>query len=127
MTLNTAGRSPSEAVTSPTPARSRIAAELAERMARITAEQNAVARLLAELAATSAEPPVSHTPEGPERMWTPEQIAEAGHVAYDTVLDWIRNGELAAVRVGQRYKVPDSEWQQFIRAQLRAASALRAA
>jgi hypothetical protein len=118
MANKTAGHGSRAAGADPTPAHRQVAAELAERMARVTEENHAIARLLAELALAVTTPEAPRAPEGPEPMWTPQQIADAAGVAYRTVLGWIDAGDLKHVPVGPHKKVPNSEWQRFIRARL---------
>lgn len=100
---------------------------IAQHLARITTEYQALAVALVEAAATPpALPETAAT--GPEPMWTPQQVAEAWNVNHETVLDWIGDESLGAVKVGQRYKIPDSECRRFQRERLRGgAAALRAA
>lgn len=107
------------------PGQPRLAAALAEHLAEINRRNGLVAQLLAEIALTPVA--AASVADGPERMWTPQQIADASGVAYRTVLGWIRAGDLKAMPVGEHYRVPDSEWQQFIREHIRAAAALHAA
>ncbi|MFC6090716.1 helix-turn-helix domain-containing protein [Saccharothrix lopnurensis] len=124
MAISSTCSQPRSVAAYPLPARSRVAAELAERLARITTEHHAIAQLLAELVLTVGPPQGPDVPVGPERMWMPRQVSDAWGVSYDTILDWIRAGELRAVRVGQQYRVPASECERFMQAQIRAASSL---
>lgn len=100
---------------------------IAEHLARITTEYQGLTAALVEAAATP--PPQTETvPTGPEPMWTPQQVADAWNVGYETVLAWIADETLGYVLVGQRYKIPDSECQRFQRERLRGGtSALRVA
>lgn len=108
------------------PARPRIAAALAEQMALITGALGRTAALLAELAVDTPAVVQPLSADGPQRLWTPQQIATAGGVGYETVLGWIHSGSLAAIRNGPHYLVPDAEWERFVAAQIRAAAALAA-
>jgi len=99
---------------------------IAQHLARITTEYQALAVALAE----AATPPVlpETAPAGPEPMWTTQQVADAWNVNDKTILGWIADESLGAVLVGQRYKIPDSECRRFQRERLRGGgAALRAA
>ncbi len=46
---------------------------------------------------------------GPRTAWTPAELAASMGVEYQTVLGWIHSGRVAAIPVGQQYRIPESE------------------
>lgn len=46
----------------------------------------------------------------PRTAWTPRELAQAmGIKDVVTVRNWIHEGRIAAIRVGQTYRIPESE------------------
>jgi excisionase family DNA binding protein len=45
----------------------------------------------------------------PRTAWTPAELAASLGVEYETVLRWIHSGRVAAIQVGNQYRVPESE------------------
>lgn len=51
-----------------------------------------------------------------EKSWyTPEELATKHEVKPKTVLKWIGEGKLPALKVGGRYRLTDADWSEFIR------------
>lgn len=50
-----------------------------------------------------------------ERQYTVKEIAEHFQVSRQSVYDWINDGKLRAIRVGERVRVPQSALDEFIR------------
>lgn len=48
-------------------------------------------------------------PDVPRTAWTPLELATSMGVGYQTVLSWIHDGTLGAIRVGVQYRIPESE------------------
>lgn len=116
------------AVTDPTPGQPRVAAALAEHLGAINDHWGAAARLLAEIALSpTIASAAADKVDGPERMWTLRQVADAWGVSLDTVRAWVHEGHLKTVPVGREYRVPDSECERFIRDHIRAAATSRRA
>lgn len=123
---NEAGHGPRGAAPDAVAARPAVAAALAEHLGEINERWSKVAQLLAEIALSPADP-IAPVADGPERMWKPQQVADAWGVSYRTVLGWIKSKDLVAVEVGDQYRVPDSECVRFIRDQIRVGIALKSA
>lgn len=51
--------------------------------------------------------------ELPETMWTTAQVATAYQVTTETVRNWIERGELKAVKLGNEWRIPNSDLVQF--------------
>ena len=49
-----------------------------------------------------------------EEMKTVQQTADLMGVHWQTVLSYIRRGKIGAIRMGNRYRVPISEYKKFI-------------
>lgn len=49
------------------------------------------------------------------RAWSPREVADQLGIKYKTALGLIRSGDLAALRVGQHYIVPDAELERYLR------------
>jgi len=49
-------------------------------------------------------------------LYTPHEVAEALRVKVTTVYEYIRNGRLAAARIGKSYRIMDADLQAFIAA-----------
>lgn len=45
----------------------------------------------------------------PRTAWKPAELAASMGVEYETVLDWIHSGRIAAIKVGNQYRIPESE------------------
>lgn len=45
----------------------------------------------------------------PRTAWTPAELAASLGIEYQTVLRWIHSGHVAAIPVGDRYRIPESE------------------
>jgi excisionase family DNA binding protein len=50
-----------------------------------------------------------------EKYYTVKEIADRFHVSRQAVYDWIRDGKLRAVRLGERVRVPESALNDFVR------------
>lgn len=49
-------------------------------------------------------------------LLTPEEVAERLKVSRETVLRWLRNGELKGVKAGKLWRVREEDLQEFINA-----------
>lgn len=49
------------------------------------------------------------------KFLTVEQVAELLQVHWQTVLNYIKNGKLKAVRLGKGYRIPKSALDRFVR------------
>lgn len=49
----------------------------------------------------------------PEQMMTTRQVAELFQVHIDTVRAWINSGDLRAIRIGQKWRIPRSEFTRY--------------
>ncbi|WP_448071815.1 helix-turn-helix domain-containing protein [Georgenia yuyongxinii] len=58
------------------------------------------------------------------RMMTPEQVADALGVSRSTVSRKIKAGEIRAVKVGNRNRIPYDEFERYVEAANRAMVAL---
>ena len=50
-----------------------------------------------------------------ETQYTVIEIAKHFRVSRQAVYDWIKDGKLRAIRVGERVRVPESALREFIR------------
>lgn len=50
-----------------------------------------------------------------EKQYTVKEIAEHFQVSRQSVYDWINDGKLKAIRVGERIRIPRSALDEFIR------------
>ena len=48
-------------------------------------------------------------------FYTVEQVAELLQVHWQTVLNYIKNGKLKALKLGKGYRIPKKELDDFIR------------
>ena len=51
-----------------------------------------------------------------------KQIAETYDITRETVLRWIKDGQLKAMRVGGQYRISTANWEAFTKQQDSAAS-----
>lgn len=49
----------------------------------------------------------------PEPMMTTRQVAENFQVHVETVRNWINAGDLRAIRIGHKWRIPKSEFVRF--------------
>jgi len=49
-----------------------------------------------------------------EKQYTVKEISEHFRVSRQAVYDWIKEGKLKAIRLGERVRVPDSALRSFI-------------
>lgn len=49
-----------------------------------------------------------------EKQYTVKEISEHFRVSRQAVYDWIKEGKLRAIRLGERVRVPDSALRSFI-------------
>lgn len=63
----------------------------------------------------------------PRTAWSPRELAESLGVHYETVLDAIHTGTIAAVKFGRTYRVPEEERQRLFREAIEKAEAARGA
>lgn len=49
-----------------------------------------------------------------ERQYTVKEISEHFSVSRQAVYDWIKEGKLRAIKLGERVRVPDSALRAFI-------------
>lgn len=49
-----------------------------------------------------------------EKQYTVKEIAEHFRVSRQAVYDWISEGKLGAIRVGERVRIPESALRAFI-------------
>jgi excisionase family DNA binding protein len=49
-----------------------------------------------------------------ERQYTVKEISDHFHVSRQAVYDWIKEGKLRAIKLGERVRVPDSALRAFI-------------
>lgn len=50
-----------------------------------------------------------------EKYYTVKEIADLFHVSRQAIYDWIDEGKLRAVRLGERVRVPESALKEFVR------------
>lgn len=50
-----------------------------------------------------------------ENYFTPQEIADKFKVKINTVYLWIRQGKLKAIKVGDLWRIPESELENFIK------------
>lgn len=50
-----------------------------------------------------------------EKQYTVKEVAEHFRVSRQSVYDWINDGKLKAIRVGDRIRIPQSALDEFIR------------
>lgn len=63
----------------------------------------------------------------PRTAWAPAELAASLGVEYETVLRWIHSGRVAAIPVGNRYRIPESERLRLEKEALDEAEQKRAA
>lgn len=51
-----------------------------------------------------------------ETMWTVLQVASAYQVAAETVRDWIKQGDLPALKLGNEWRIKNSDLVAFTKA-----------
>jgi excisionase family DNA binding protein len=44
----------------------------------------------------------------PEKMYSPEEVAELFSMKPSTIRTWIKEGKLTAIKIGNRWRVPKS-------------------
>lgn len=49
-----------------------------------------------------------------EKQYTVKEISDHFHVSRQAVYDWIKEGKLRAIRLGERVRVPESALKSFI-------------
>lgn len=49
-----------------------------------------------------------------ERQYTVKEISDHFHVSRQAVYDWIKEGKLRAIKLGERVRVPESALRDFI-------------
>ena len=54
-----------------------------------------------------------------ERYYTLEEVADRLQVSYRTVFRWVHAGELPAYKVGQFWRVSESDFKRFMEARYR--------
>lgn len=50
-----------------------------------------------------------------ERQFTVKEVAEHFRVSRQSIYDWINDGRLKAIKVGERIRIPQSALDSFIR------------
>jgi excisionase family DNA binding protein len=50
-----------------------------------------------------------------EKQYTVKEIAEHFRVSRQAIYDWINKGDLGAIRLGDRIRIPESALREFIR------------
>lgn len=50
-----------------------------------------------------------------ERQFTVKEVAEHFRVSRQSVYDWINDGRLKAIKIGERIRIPQSSLDEFIR------------
>jgi putative molybdopterin biosynthesis protein len=50
-----------------------------------------------------------------EKMYTVQEIAKHFRISRQSVYDWIKDGKLRAIRIGERVRVPESALREFVR------------
>jgi excisionase family DNA binding protein len=50
-----------------------------------------------------------------EQYYTVREVAERFKVSRQSVYDWIREGRLRAVKLGNRTRIPESALEEFVR------------
>lgn len=53
--------------------------------------------------------------EAPETLWTTQQVADAFQVTSETIRNWIGEGKLKAVKLGNEWRIPNSDLATFTR------------
>lgn len=51
-----------------------------------------------------------------EKYYTVKEVADRFRVSRQAVYDWIQDGKLSAIRVGERVRIPESALASFVRA-----------
>jgi excisionase family DNA binding protein len=51
---------------------------------------------------------------GLERLLSPEEIADATGLHYQSVLDFIRRGDLRALKIGNRWKIRPEDYEAWL-------------
>lgn len=50
-----------------------------------------------------------------EKQFTVKEVAEHFRVSRQSVYDWINDGRLKAIKIGERIRIPQSALDEFIR------------
>lgn len=58
---------------------------------------------------------MSDAPASPETMWTTQQVADAFQVTVETVRNWITGDLLKAIKLGNEWRIPNSDLVTFTR------------
>ena len=58
---------------------------------------------------------MSDTPVSPETAYTTQQVADAYQVTAETVRNWITSGQLRAVKLGNEWRIMNSDLATFTR------------
>lgn len=56
-------------------------------------------------------------PETSEKKWTPEEIADDLRIDVATVRRWLRDGSLVGLKLGRQWRIPDTDYKAFLKAQ----------
>lgn len=51
-----------------------------------------------------------------EKLYTVQEVAKQFRVSRQAVYDWVSDGRLAALRIGERIRIPESALRAFVRA-----------
>ena len=57
-----------------------------------------------------------------EKYYTPQEIAEILKVSYMTVYRWIRAGKLEAYQVQKQYRIRETDFNRFMKANKKVSS-----
>jgi putative resolvase len=49
-----------------------------------------------------------------EKLYKPREVCKMLNIGYSTLLQWIRQGKIKAVRVNGYYRIPESEIRKLI-------------
>ena len=52
--------------------------------------------------------------EKEEKLYKPREVCEMLNISYKTLLLWIRQGKIKAIRVNGYYRIPESELRKII-------------
>jgi excisionase family DNA binding protein len=49
-----------------------------------------------------------------EKFWTVEQLADEFQLNPLTIRSWIKTGTLTTIKIGDRHRIYESHWKQFL-------------
>ena len=57
-----------------------------------------------------------------ENFRTVKEIADTYKLTSETLLRWIKDGDLEAIRVGGQYRISDTNWEKYLTQQQASAA-----